>query len=87
MPDVSHDDDDELVELWVDLSEKPGEVAEFDSVQEAMLALRELCDEDGNWQIDPNGKVEIHQGGCDGCDGECGVEYLTVAELMPKARA
>lgn len=71
------DDDDEVFAM---LAEQPGTIAEFDTLSEALDAMR--------LYLDPDGVVEVHEDGCEGGD-DCGCAFitLTAGELMPSANA
>jgi hypothetical protein len=60
--------------------EETSEIAEFDTMHEALDALREYLDADGI--------VEVHSDGCDGRSG-CGCGFITLkaCELMPGVKA
>jgi hypothetical protein len=55
-------------------------LAEFDTLKDAVDAVREYLDDDG--------VIELHEDGCDGeCEGACGVQTFKASEIYPKVRA
>ena len=56
------------------------DVREFDTLAEAIAAVRDYVADDG--------VIEVHEEDCDGEDDcGCGFKTYTAAELYPKARA
>lgn len=74
---ATEDDEDAILAMLADQS---SDVIEFDTLAQALDAMREYLDADG--------VVEVHEDGCEGGD-DCGCAFVTIAasELMPSAKA
>jgi hypothetical protein len=61
-------------------SAETDELVGFDTLKDAVDAVREYLADDGT--------IELHEDGCDGeCDGACGVQTFKASEIYPKVLA
>lgn len=74
------EDDSVLVGTMVVQDGDPDDIAEFDTLADALTAMRKYIADDG--------VIEVHKDGCDGhAECGCGFETYAASELFPKAQA